>query len=205
MAGRRKMGSKDMVMTMVIVLAVVGLIAVYGQNVSFAPGGQAAAGPVPTANVVGGFSHAKATMDFAITVPGNVPESWHPNSLSVSDPEVSNDGISQVGTLKAVRGGWVTAKDTFIQLVEAAGNISQVLTSEFGQTRQVTGTVEAGGASWSVTTGVRSEVAWVRTVASPNSVNSDGSTKGGRTTLLISGNASEADFRALAAAVSDAK
>jgi autotransporter translocation and assembly factor TamB len=37
------MGTKDMVMTMTVVLVVVGLIALYGQNVSFAPGGQALA------------------------------------------------------------------------------------------------------------------------------------------------------------------
>lgn len=189
------MGSKDMVMTMVIVLVVVGLIALYGRNVSFVPGAQAKDGPVPTADVGGGFAHAKSTMDFAVTVPADVPESWHPNSLSVSDPEVSNDGIAQVGTLKAVRGGWVTANDTFIQLVEAAGDIPQVLSNEFGQAGQITGTVEAGDATWNVTTGVRSEVAWIRSVT----------TTEGTTTLLISGDAAESDFRALAQAVSAAR
>lgn len=194
-AGRRKIGSKDMMMTMLIVLVVVGLIAVYGQNVSFAPGGQAHEGPAPTADVTGGFAHAKTAMGFAITVPEDVPQSWHPNSLSVSDPEVSNDGIAQVGTLKAVRGGWITQKDTFIQLVEAAGDISQVLSSEFGEGHQVSGSIDAGGAQWSVTTGVRSEVAWIRTVES----------RDGPTTYLISGNASPADFHALADAVSAAR
>lgn len=189
------MGTTDMVMTMAVVLIVVGLIALYGSNVSFAPGGQAAEGPAPTADVVGGFSHARATMDFPITVPEGVPDAWHPNSLSVSDPDVSNDGIAQVGTLKAVRGGWITPQDTYIQLVEAAGDIPQVLANEFGQARGISGTVEAGGAEWSVTGGVRSEVAWIRTVP----------TAAGVTTLLISGNATEDDFRALAAAVAAAR
>jgi hypothetical protein len=186
------MGTKDMVMTMAVVLVVVGLIAVYGNNVSFAPGGQAAEGPVPTADVIGGFSHAKATMDFPITVPDGVPAEWHPNSLSVSDPNVSNDGIVRVGTLKAVRGGWITPQDAYIQLVEADGDIPQVLASEFGQARQVSGTVDAGGATWSVTSGVRAEIAWTRTAS-------------GGTTLLITGNASEDEFRTLAQALTAAR
>lgn len=194
-ADRRKMGTKDMVMTMAVVLVVVGLIAVYGRNVSFAPGGPAAEGPVPTADVIGGFSHAKATMDFPITVPDGVPEEWHPNSLSVSDPDVSNDGIARVGTLKAVRGGWITPRDAYIQLVEADGDIPQVLANEFGHVRPISGTVDAGGATWSVTSGVRTEAVWIRTVQAAS----------GETTLLITGNASEEDFRALAQALTAAR
>lgn len=190
-AGRRKMGTKDMVMTMVVVLVAVALIALYGNNVSFAPGGQVKAGPAPTADVVGGFSHAKATLGFPITVPTGIPDDWHPNSLSESDPELSNDGLAQVGTLKAVRGGWITPGDHFIQLVETAGDTTQTLSSEFGESRSVTGTVTAGAAQWSVTTGVRTEVAWVRTATAAN----------GTTTFLISGDAPEEDFRTLAAAV----
>lgn len=181
-------------MTMVVVLVVVGLIALYGNNVSFAPGAQPAAGPAPTADVVGGFGHAQSTLGFAITVPSNIPAEWHPNSLSVSDPDVSNDGIARVGTLKAVRGGWITPSDGFIQLVEAAGDSAQVLASEFGEARQISGTIEAGGAQWSVTTGVRSEVAWVRSAQ----------TESGMTTFLITGSADEHAFRTLAAAVSTA-
>jgi hypothetical protein len=194
-ADRRKLGTKDMVMTMAVVLVVVALIALYGNNVSFAPGGPAAEGPVPTADVIGGFAHAKATMDFPITVPEGVPEKWHPNSVSVSDPDVSNDGVARVGTLKAVRGGWITPRDNYIQLVEAEGDVPEVLANEFGAARQVSGTVDAGGAEWSVTTGVRSEAAWIRTVQAAS----------GETTLLITGNATEDDFRALAAAVASAR
>lgn len=182
-------------MTMSVVLVVVALIALYGNNVSFAPGGQASEGPAPTADVIGGFTHASATMDFAVTVPEGVPESWHPNSLSVSDPDIVNEGIAQVGTLRAVRGGWITSQDAFIQLVEAAGDAAQTLRSEFGEPRAISTTVEAGGATWDVTTGVRSEVAWIRSVEGAD----------GLTTLLITGNAAESDFRTLAEAVSAAR
>lgn len=178
-------------MTMAVVLVAVALIALYGNSVSFSPGAQAKAGPAPTADVIGGFGHARTTLGFPVTVPSGIPKSWHPNSLSVSDPEVSNDGLAQVGTLKAVRGGWITPGDTFIQLVETAGDTPQTLASEFGDARSVTGTVDAGGATWSVTTGVRTEVAWIRTAT----------TAKGTTTFLISGSSPEADFRTLAAAV----
>lgn len=194
MADRRKMGTKDMVMTMSIVLVVVALIALYGSNVSFVPGARPQQGEAPTADVLDGFAHAGATLDFPITAPVGLPGDWHPNSFTVSDPDASNDGLAEVGTLQAVRGGWITPQQTFIQLVETAGDTPQTLQSEFGESRPVTSTVEAGGATWSITTGVRSEIAWVRTVE----------TTEGRTTLLITGNAAEDDFRALAQAVSGA-
>lgn len=79
--------------------------------------------------------------------------------------------------------------------MEAAGDVPQVLANEFGEARQVSGTVDAGGATWSVTTGVRSEVVWIRTVQSAT----------GETTLLITGNAADEDFRTLAGAVSAAR
>lgn len=189
------MGTKDMAMTMAVVLVVVGLIALYGNNVSWMPGARPSTGATPTADVIGGFGHAKTTMGFTVTVPEGIPASWHPNSLSVSDPEVSNDGIAQVGTLKAVRGGWVTPAGDYLQLVEAAGDVPQVLQSEFGGARAIAGTVDAGGSTWEVTTGVRTEAAWIRTV----------DTALGKTTLLITGNASGQDFRQLAESVAGAR
>ncbi len=190
MAGRRSMGTRDMAITMAVVLLVVGLIALYGSQVSFTPGARPAPGPTPTADVIGGFEHAKATMSFPITVPRDVPAAWHPNSFSVSDPAVANDGVAQVGSLAAVRGGWVTPGQHFIGLTEAAGDADQVLRNEFGAARTLTGAVDVGGVVWHVTTGVRSEVAWVRSESS------------GMTTYLITGDAPEQDFRTLAMAVS---
>lgn len=194
MADRRKLGAKDMAVTMAVVLVVVGLIALYGRNVSFAPGAATQGGEIPTAEVIGGFQHARGTMSFPVTVPEGIPGSWHPNSFSVSDPAVSNLGVTAVGTLAAVRGGWITDTGAFIQLVEAAGTVNDVVTSEFGDSRPVLDTVQAGGSPWTVTTGVREETAWLRSVDDP----------AGMTTFLITGNAPEADFRVLADAVSAA-
>lgn len=188
------MGTKDMAITLAVVLVVVGLIALYGSRVSFAPGAQPTSGPIPSADAVGGFEHAKATMGFPITVPVGLPASWHPNSFSVSDPSVVSDGVSQVGSLPAARGGWLTPDGRFIELIETAGDVDRVLRNEFGAARSVEGSVRVGGVSWQVTRGVRAETAWVRSVGTAPEL----------TTIVITGNASERDFRILAAAVAAA-
>lgn len=177
-------------MTMVVVLAVVALIAWYGSRVSFAPGAQPETGEIPTADVTRGFVNARATMDFAITVPQGIPQSWHPNSFSVSDPDGHSEGLTKVGNLPAVRGGWVTPDGAFVQLVEADGTPAQLLDNEFEDVIAPSGALTAGSATWQVTTGVRAEVAWVR--------------QAGDTSLLITGNASHEDFVILAESVSAA-
>ncbi len=174
-----------MVLTLSVVLVVVAFIALYGSRVIFAPVGSPATGEVPTADVVGGFRHAQRSLDFPVTVPAEVPAGWHPNSFSVSDPERNGPG-----TVASVRGGWVTPAGAFIMLVESAGDPNQVLQSEIGSVGTSRGTSHAGGATWTVTTGVRSEAAWIRS--------------SGRTTFLITGSASEADFVALAESITGA-
>lgn len=180
-------------MTMVVVLVLVGLIALYQGNVSVSPGAQVTAGETPTADVISGFQHAQATLPFTVIVPQSVPEDWHPNSLTVSDPMTDNVGVTKVGTVPTVRGGWITPTGAFITLIEAAGTIDQVVAGELGESRPVLGRIETGGAEWTVTTGVRREAAWLRTV-------DDGD---GVTTFLITGNAAEDDFRILAGAIAD--
>lgn len=191
MADRRKLGAKDMAVTMAVVLLVVGLIALYGRNVSFAPGASAQVGEIPTADVITGFRHAAATLPFPVTVPADIPDTWHPNSFSVSDPAADNSGVTKVGDLPAVRGGWITGSGAYIEIVQAGGTTDQLVINEFGESRAVRGTIEAGGSPWTITTGVREEAAWVRTVDGP----------AGMTSYLITGDASDEDFRLLAEAV----
>lgn len=181
-ADRSKMGTKDMIAAMAVVLVVVVLIALYASNMSFAPGARVDDGPVPTADVVPGFAHAAETMPFPVLVPTGLPEDWHPNSFSVSTPQV--DGI---GTPPTVRGGWITPAGAFITLIESSADAAALLSAELDASGSHQGTVEAGGAEWTLTTGVRTEAAWVRTA--------------GETTVLITGNAAEADFLLLADAL----
>lgn len=168
-----------------VVLVVVAFIALFGGGVIFAPGAKPVSGDVPTADVTGGFTHAKQTLPFPVTVPRGVPGSWQPNSLTVSTPQV--DGA---GTLPTVRGGWVTPDGAFITLIESSGDPDQLLAAEIGSAGPSHGTTRAGGATWTVTDGLRTEVAWIRTT--------------GATTFLITGNASEQDFGTLARAIAPA-
>jgi hypothetical protein len=132
--------------------------------------------------VAGGFEHAGESVDFPVTVPGEIPDQWHPNSFTVADPAA--DGARTVPT---VRGGWLTADGDYIELVESSASPEVLLKSEFGAAAPSGGTIEAGNANWSITTGMRSEAAWYR---------SDGVT-----TLMITGDAPKEDFVTLAEAV----
>ncbi len=170
-------------MTMAVVLVVVAFIALYGSRVIFAPGAQPVTGDVPTADVVGGFTHAQQSMSFPVTVPTGIPKSWHPNSFTVSTPTV--DGSV---TLPTVRGGWVTPAGAFVTLIESSGDEGQLLQAEIGSVGASDATTSAGGATWTVTSGRRSEVAWIRS--------------SGGVTLLITGNAPEQDFVTVAESVS---
>jgi hypothetical protein len=184
-ADRRKLGTKDMVMTMAVVLVVVAFIALYGSRVIFAPGAQPVSGDVPTADVIGGYRHAQESMDFTVTVPTGIPSSWHPNSFTTSSP--TTDGA---GTLPTVRGGWVTPDGAYVTLIESSGDEGQVLQNEIGSVGDSDAKTRAGGATWTVTDGRRSELAWIRTA--------------GGTTLLITGNAPEQDFVTVAESVAAA-
>ena len=169
-------------MTMAVVLVAVAFIALYGSRVIFAPGSQPVSGDVPTADVLGGYRHAQQSMGFAVTVPAGIPSSWHPNSFTTSNPTV--DGA---GTLPTVRGGWVTPDGAFITLIESSGDETQLLQAEIGTVGQTDAKTRAGGASWTVTNGKRSELAWIR--------------HSGGTTFLITGNAPEQDFVTVAESV----
>jgi hypothetical protein len=171
-----------MVLTMSVVALVVILIALYGSHLSLG-GLTPKTGPIPTADVTGTFTNAKDVLtSFPITVPRDIPAEWHPNSASITNPEV--DGLSAV---PAVRGGWILPDGSFITLVESAGSVPQVLVAEVGAAGPDNGSVRAGGVSWTETTGVRAEVAWVRADA--------------RTTYLITGNAGPDAFATVAASI----
>lgn len=174
---------RDMLITMGVVAVVVILVALYGSHLSFG-GLTPKTGPVPTADVTKTFADAQELFaeTFPVTVPRDVPAGWHPNSASVTDPKTAG-----LDTLPTVRGGWVLPDGSFITLVQSSGSVGQVLVAEVGAAGPDNGSVTAGGAAWTKTTGVRSEVAWVRSTD--------------RTTFLITGNAPPDAFAALAESV----
>lgn len=171
-----------MVLTLAVTLIVVGFIAVYGYNVSFSPTGKPVTGELSTANVTRGFDHAAKTMPFPVHIPSDIPEDWHPSSFTMSTPQ--GDGV---GTVPTVRGGWVTPVGAYITLIESAGSVSGLLRDELESSGTERGSVDVNGTNWTITDGLRNEEAWVRQTDDA--------------ALLITGNATEADFLTLAEAI----
>lgn len=164
----------------VIVIGVLVLVAFQG-GFSFSPG-KPTGGTAPKADVMGDFKTANRLTDFAVVQPEGLPATWHGSSFSIT---------SAPGTAAApptVRGGWQTPTGSYITLIESSGELPAVLGVELGQTDgSATGSVNVGGVQWGISPGVRQEVAWSRTA------------KG--VTLLITGNATPAEFTQLATAV----
>lgn len=164
----------------VVVVAVLLFVGLDG-GFSFSPG-KPTGGQIVATNVVNDFSTAGRTSGFPVTVPKGLPATWQGSSFSITEPP---------GTPTApptVRGGWQTPSGSYITLIESSGGPSAVLAAELdGADTSTTGSVTAGGARWTISPGVRQEVAWSRVDAS--------------ITFLITGNATPAEFQQLAVAV----
>lgn len=164
----------------VIVVGVLVLVAFQG-GFSFSPG-TPSGGTAPTADVQAGFRTADRQTDFTVVQPKGLPATWHGSSFSITKAPGTPDAPP------TVRGGWQTATGSYITLVESSGALAAVLGAEVGQSGgSMTGSVTVDGRQWGISPGVRNEVAWSRTA--------------GTVTLLITGNATTAEFTQLAAAV----
>ena len=162
----------------VIVVGVLLLVGFDG-GFSFSPGGPSG-GTVLSTDVQAQFDTAGRVSGFPVVVPKGIPAAWNGSSFTITPPPGTPDAPP------TVRGGWVTPDGAYISLIESSGAPTEVLSAELGQTSGVTtGSVTAGGATWTISPGVRNESAWSRT---ENGV-----------TLLITGSASTADFTTLAA------
>jgi hypothetical protein len=172
---------RDITISMVL-LAVVALVLVgmYG-GVSFSPG-RATDGQTPTADITGGLQRAAPLMGFPVVIPAGLPGTWTPSSFSFTDQTAATTAQPP-----AVRAGWLTDQGRFITVIQSDGVVADILAAELGTVAPPTGTEQVGAAEWTVTSGRRSEAAWLRTV--------------GDVTFLITGTASPEDFRTLAVAV----
>lgn len=166
----------------VVVLVFVGI---YG-GFSFSPGRPTDDAPAPTADAVREFREAPRVLPFTPLVPEGLPADWHANSAATTNPDTADTAIPL-----SVRGGWLTPSGRFVALVASNAPAPALLNAEFGQAVPDSGTVHAGGADWTVTTGVRNEAAWIRTVSSGSA----------EVVYLITGSADEDAFRTLAASI----
>lgn len=177
---------RDMLFSVGLIAVVVLLFVGLNGGFTFAPGAPVDSGPAPTANAVKQFADAPRVLPFTPAVPKNLPSAWHANSSAVTNP----DSVEQ-GTPLTVRAGWLTSEGTFIALIATNAEPSALLRSEFNAASPDAGTVSAGDAKWTETTGMRTEAAWYRTASSG-------------ITYLITGDADELAFRAMAASIAGA-
>lgn len=185
-ARKRNKTFRDMLLSVGLIAVVVLLFVGLNGGFTFSPGHPDDSGPAPTADATKQFADAPRVLPFTPAVPKNLPADWHANSSAMTNPETLEAGMPLT-----VRGGWLTPGGGFIALVASNAAPAKLLRAEFNDAAPDTGTVKAGGADWTVTTGVRSEAAWYRTTA-------------GGITYLITGDANEADFRTLADSISGA-
>jgi len=176
---------RDMIGALVVLLAIIGVLVFATRSCSFSPSGpEVDPSAAPTADVGEKLRGAAASAGFPIRQPA-VPGDWHPNS-SGSGPVGSGAAASIV-----VRVGWITKDGRYVQLSQSGGTEREVVTAETGVADpSPTGTVEAAGHSWMTYPSRREETAWVTRLADA--------------TLLITGNASETEFRTMAQAVTSA-
>ena len=91
--------------------------------------------------------------------PTGLPATWNPSSFSFTDKSAATTQQPP-----AVRAGYLTDQGRFITVIQSDGVVADILAAEVGTVSPPTGTEQVGDAEWTVTSGRRDEVAWLRTV-----------------------------------------
>ncbi|GLW92755.1 DUF4245 family protein [Actinokineospora globicatena] len=167
-------GPRDILLSLLALLLIVGTPLLLTRACTFSPGApQADPASAPRVDVTAGLSRAQAP--FRVRVP-SVPAAWQGNSYSSG--RVDPNG-------RVVRAGWLTPEH-FIQLSQSDAELTDLVAAEVGTLGLAKEAVTVDGTQWTVFPGRRDELAWVADVSGVR--------------LLITGNATDADFRLLAAA-----
>ncbi len=179
--GRAALGMREMIGAMAVLLVIVGVLAVVTRGCSFDPGAPSAnPSSAPTVDASAKLGQAAESVSFPVRRP-DLPSSWHANSSSTT--AVGHGAAADV----IVRVGWLTPGGRYAQLSQSGGTAADVLAAETGTTTKPAGEQSVGGTSFATHPSRRDEVAWVASLAG--------------TVVLITGNATEQEFRELAAAV----
>lgn len=183
---------KDIVIALAVLVPIILVVAGLTRACSFSPTGPSVeTDRLPTVDAPAELSAAAKRMPFEVRIP-SVPAGWRANSASTQP----------AGGAATVRVGWLTAQDRYLRLAQSAATESALVIAEVGPTAVASGPVEVAGQRWVVYTGgsqssgtAGGEPAWVTELAA---------TVAGRpaSRVLITGSGTEADFRALASAVS---
>jgi len=174
-------GPRDIVISMLILLPIVGLMAFLGRGCSFSPGGPSVdPSAMPTVDVHQGLTAAARQVPFALREP-LPPAGWRPN---VVDQRTAPGGAS------AVRVGWITPAGRYLRLVQTTAEEGALVAAETGGPPTGADPVAAGGVSWVAYRGSNGEQAWAH--------QADG------VEWLITGDGVLAEFQTLAAALVNA-
>ena len=176
-------GMRDMLVSMVVLAVGVLLLAGITKGCSFSPGGPSTdTSSVPTVDVTAELQAAAGQVKFPLREP-SPPSGWRANSDAV-------DNVGPNGTDTAVRIGWLTPADHFLQVTQSDDSTLDLVRATAGITDdspvRPTGTQTVNGTKWTVYPGIRSESSWVADL--------------GAERLFITGNGTPGEFRTLAAA-----
>lgn len=181
---RSVLSVRDLLLAMGVIIVIAVL---FTRSCSFSPGGPTVEpGSAPTVDAVARLQDAAPFTPFALHVP-TVPAGWKANS--VDDGPVEGGG-------RAVRVGYLTDGGAYVRLVQSDASEENLVAAEAGGPQTATGTVDAAGLTWvAYRVGPRSEAMWVAALPGANPPSR----------LLLTGSATEADFRTLAQAAVDGR
>ncbi|GAB3454800.1 hypothetical protein GCM10027436_56510 [Actinophytocola sediminis] len=176
---------RDMIGAMVVLLVIVGVLVTVTRGCSFDPGGPSVApDSAPSVDASAKLRVAAGSVAFPVRQP-ELSARWRANSSSTSS--IGEGADADV----VVRVGWVTPSGRYLQLSQSGGDAQAVLAAETGESAAASRSVEVAGVTWDEHASRREEVAWLTTF--------DG------TVTVVTGSATEEEFRTMAEAVGSAK
>lgn len=129
--------SRDMVWSLIPLLAICVVIAGIAGSCAWGFGDDAAEQKIPTFDSAAAFQADARTMPYPVREP-DVPADWQSNSGSTTT----------VGSSLTSNVGWITPSGTFVQLTQTAATEDELVPNLGGDGVIGTGTAEAGGVSW---------------------------------------------------------
>lgn len=170
---------RDLLLSLLPLLAIVLAVAGLTGTCSFSPGGPTVAPrSLPSTDAAAQLSQAAQRQPFPVRVP-DMPPDWQAHTVDVETVEAAHDAA-------AVQADWLTPAGNYLRLSQSPAAEAALVRFETGQLAAALGPVRVAGQTWVRYPSRRHEQAWVADV--------------GQVRLLITGDGTDAEFRALAAA-----
>jgi Protein of unknown function (DUF4245) len=170
-------GPRDMVISMLILLPIIGVLAFLGRGCSFSPGGPTAeSSAMPAVEAPAALAAAAHQVSFPLREPA-VPGNWRANAV---------DQRKAPGDADAVRVGWITPGGRYLRLVQTTADEGALVAAETNGPPTSAKPVAAAGLTWVDYTCANGEQAWAY--------------RAGGVQWLITGDGLVGEFQILAAA-----